>query len=238
MDLNVVKQMADTAAVVKQSADEDHTVVNQMAHDSRYVVKEPTLELDSREAALTREQNLEIVCMARIVRGIQVPRVSKPPRLEQALSNEEHTRLNGTMVFAKAAVVYRQEHGRFPQGLQRQYFYLVHRFGRIRWRQIAGYPSNFTAKDIALLPGLLDNLKALGTTLSLFVGLRVLKGKKATTPISPLMLPRSDAPSPKTANTDSDTPAPCRQSSPEVVVYPRSPAQSHCNPVDITMSPR
>src|SRR5882672_3370862 len=105
----------------------------------------------------------------------------------QTLDQRECNRINGLVLLARAALAFRAKHRRFPWKLQRGFFNLVHRLGRIKGK-LTAYPADFTASDFGKLDSLIKCFRVVHGELQPFVGVPVedirQKSKSRTPPVS------------------------------------------------------
>src|SRR5882757_5269271 len=114
------------------------------------------------------------------------------------VTQKEHTRINGLVLLARAAVAFRAKHGKFPRKLRRGFFNLVHRLARIEGK-LTAYPADFTAKDFEKIGSLIKCFRVIHGELQLFVGapvtVKTRQSKSRTPPVSSV----GSAPTPTSA---------------------------------------
>src|SRR5712672_894366 len=133
-------------------------------------VRATEVDFDSPDIASSREASAE-------PEDILATRTRK--HWAESLDPKERTRLNAMVLLARAAVVFRAKHGRFPCKLRRGLFNLVHRLGRIKGT-LTAYPADFTAQDFGKLDSLIQNFGVIHGELQPLVGVPVKDIKRKT----------------------------------------------------------
>src|SRR5712671_4277735 len=145
-------------------------------------IRANTVDFDSPEIASSQEASVEPADTDILAAWAR----TKKTHWAQSLDQREHTRINGLVLLARAAVAFRAKHGRFPQKLRHGFFNLVHRLGRIKGK-LTAYPTDFTASDFGKLDSLIKCFRTIHGELQPFVGAPVedirQKSKSRTSPV-------------------------------------------------------
>src|SRR5712671_5966434 len=146
-------------------------------------IRATTVDFDSPEIASSREPSVEPADTELLAAWAR----TKKTHWAQTLDQKERTQINGLVLLARAAVAFRVKHGRFPQKLQRGFFNLVHRLGRIKGK-LTSYPADFTTQDFGKLDSLIKCFRVIHGELQPLVGAPVenirQKSKSRTPPVS------------------------------------------------------
>src|SRR5712671_6937435 len=157
-------------------------------------IRATTVDFDSPEIASSREASVEPAGMDILAAWAQ----TKKTHWVQSLDQREHTRINGLVLLARAAVAFRAKHGRFPRKLRCGFFNLVYRLARIEGK-LTAYPADLTAKDFGKFDSLIKCFRAIHGELQPFVGLPTTVKRRQPKSRTPPVSSVGSAPTPTNA---------------------------------------